>query len=313
MSIIGLWYHLKLADLPQITLLYGVIGIWVADRAIRIIRLLFRNGSGSTAVVQAMPGDACRITINMARPWSFKAGQHAYLYLPSIGLWTSHPFSIAWSDETEKPEKLAMTRQDILSMRKASMSFIIRGRTGFTGNLVKKAKASPGGFTTKAFAEGPYGAVDPMTSYGTVMLFAGGVGIAHQVSYIRALVAGYANGTVATRQVILVWIIQSPEHLEWIQPWMDSILAMEKCADILRILLFVSQSSQEMHSPSAKVQMYPGRPNIESLIDVEIESQIGALGVSVCGSGGLSDDVRRAVRTRQYDSNIDFIEEAYSW
>lgn len=41
-------------------------------------------------------------------------------------------------------------------------------------------------------------------------MFAGGVGITHQVSYVRDLVAGYANGTVAARKVVLVWIIQSP-------------------------------------------------------------------------------------------------------
>ncbi|KFY98160.1 hypothetical protein V498_01626 [Pseudogymnoascus sp. VKM F-4517 (FW-2822)] len=73
-------------------------------------------------------------------------------------------------------------------------------------------------------------------------------------------------------KVLLVWIIQSPEHLEWMRPWMTS--------------------TKEIQSPSATVQMFPGRPNMDTLIDMEIESQIGAMGVSVCGSGSLSDDVR---------------------
>lgn len=154
-----------------------------------------------------------------------------------------------------------------------------------------------------------------MHSYGTVMLFAGGVGITHQVPLVRDLVAGYANGTVAARKIVLVWIIQSPEHLEWIRPWMTSILAMDKRRDVLRIMLFVSRprSTKEIHSPSATVQMFPGRPNIETLIDLEIEGQVGAMGVSVCGSGALSDDVRQAVRNRQHASNLDLIEEAFSW
>jgi hypothetical protein len=154
-----------------------------------------------------------------------------------------------------------------------------------------------------------------MHSYGTVMLFAGGVGITHQVPHVRDLVAGYANGTVAVRKVVLVWIIKSPEHLEWIRPWMTSILAMDKRRDVLRIMLFVSRprSTKEIHSPSTTVQMFPGRPNIETLIDLEIENQVGAMGVSVCGSGSLSDDVRCAVRNRQYAGSIDFVEEAFSW
>jgi hypothetical protein len=59
--------------------------------------------------------------------------------------------------------------------------------------------------------------------------------------------------------------------------------------------------------------MFPGRPNIETLIDLEIEGQVGAMGVSVCGSGALSDDVRKACRNRQHGSNLDFVEEAFSW
>ncbi|KAH8658743.1 ferric reductase like transmembrane component-domain-containing protein [Tricladium varicosporioides] len=319
-TIIGIWYHLKLADLPQITLLYGVIALWCLERGTRILKVVYRNigKGGSRTLVEALPGNACRVTIDMARPWTFKPGQHAYLYMPSIGLFTSHPFSVAWSEEAEdlNGEKLAMNRQDILSMQKTSMSFVIRARTGFTKKLCAKAEAAPDGkFYTKCFAEGPYGGMHTMTSYGTVMMFAGGVGITHQVPHVRNLVAGYSNGTVAARKIVLVWIIQSPEHLEWIRPWMTSILAMDKRRDCLRIMLFVSRprSTKEIHSPSATVQMFPGRPNIETLIDIEMENQVGAMGVSVCGSGALSDDVRSACRSRQHRGNLDFIEEAFSW
>jgi len=320
LAIITIWYHLKLNDLPQITILYGVISLWALERATRVLKVMYRNigKGGSKTLVEALPGNATRVTIEMARPWTFKPGQHAYLYMPALGLWTSHPFSVAWSEEAENldPEKLAMNRQDILEMQKTNMSFIIRARTGFTNKLYKKAEASPDGkFYTKCFAEGPYGGMHLMHSYGTVMMFAGGVGITHQVPHVRDLVAGYANGTVAARKVVLVWIIQSPEHLEWIRPWMTAILAMDKRREVLRIMLFVSRprSTKEIHSPSATVQMFPGRPNIETLMDIEMENQVGAMGVSVCGSGSLSDDVRRAVRTRQHGGNIDFVEEAFSW
>ena len=318
--IVGIYYHLNFANLPQLTLLYGAIAIWIAERTWRLLTVIYRNfgNGGSKALVEALPGNACRVTIEMARPWRFKPGQHAYLYMPSVGLLTSHPFSVAWSEETQdlSHEKIAMNRHDIQAMQQTSMSFIIRARTGFTNKLFKKAEASVDGkFSTRAFAEGPYGGMHMMHSYGTVMLFAGGVGITHHVPHVRDLVAGYANGTVATRKIVLVWIIQSPEHMEWIRPWMTSILAMDKRRDVLRIMLFVSRprSTKEIHSPSATVQMFPGRPNVETLLDLEMENRIGAMGVSVCGCGSMSDDVRRAVRTRQYRGNVDFVEEAYSW
>jgi hypothetical protein len=166
--IIAVWYHLQLANLPQITLLTGVIAQWVLERITRIVKVIYRNKAGSKALIEALPGNACRVTVDMARPWTFQSGQHAYLYMPAIGLWTSHPFSVAWSEEAEQlnNEKLAMNRQDILSMKKTSMSFIIRERTGFTKKLFKKAEASPDGkFVTKCFAEGPYGGLHKVRAF----------------------------------------------------------------------------------------------------------------------------------------------------
>lgn len=320
LAVIGIWYHLDIKGLPQIKYLYFVIAFWGLDRFARAVRVAYANvGHGGTrTLVEALPGNACRVTVTMARPWTFKPGQHAYLYMPSVSLWQSHPFSVAWSEEAEDPdsEKLAMNRQDILARRKSSMSFIIRARTGMTSALYKKAaECKDGRLLTRCFVEGPYGGLHNMDSYGTVMLFAGGVGITQAVPHVRDLVIGYSNNTLAARKVVLVWIIQTPEHLEWIRPWMTEILAMEKRRDILRIMLFVSRprSTKEIHSPSATVQMFPGRPNIETLLAMEMENQVGAMGVSVCGPGALSDEVRRAVRQKQYQGTIDFVEEAFSW
>jgi predicted ferric reductase len=317
----AVWVHLD--KRPQQMMLYGVVAIWAAERFLRFFRLIINNvgAGGSSADVEVLPGDALRITVKMARPWSFRPGQHAYLYMPSIGLWTNHPFSIAWSDEEEDPhhideKTLPLTTTDLaLQKSKTSMSFIVRRRTGFTDKLFRKADLSASGrFSTTCYAEGPYGGED-LSSYGTVMLWAAGIGITHQVPHVRDIVAGYANGTVATRRLTLVWIIQSPEHLEWIRTWMTSILAMPRRREILKILLFVTRprSTKEIHSPSSSVQMFPGRPNVQSLIDQEMQEGIGAACVTTCGTGGLADELRRAVRNRELQWNVDFREESFSW
>ena len=158
----GGWIHLnELASLQQLLLI--AICFWALERFARFCHLIYRNvGNGGTqAEVEVLPGDAIRVNLNMARPWRFQTGQHVYLYMPTVGFWTSHPFSLAWSEEQEdlSSEKgLAMHRQDIMNMSKTSMSLIIRRRTGFTEHLYRKAEASPGGkFATLAFVEGPYG------------------------------------------------------------------------------------------------------------------------------------------------------------
>lgn len=284
------------------------------------MRILYRNlGRGGTkAEIQALPGNAVRITLKLARPWHFVTGQHAYLYMPFVGLWTSHPFSVAWSEDEEEllSEKgIPMSKQDLLEQSKTTLSFIVRGRTGFTAKLFEKASKSPDGrFLTRTIAEGPYGH-QTLHSYGTVLLFAAGIGITHQVPHARDLVTGYGNGTVAARRVVLVWIIQSPEHLEWIRPWMTTILALPRRREVLKILLFVTRprNSKEIYSPSSSVQMFPGKPNIKALVDQEVEESIGAIGVSVCGTGSLADDVRLACRGWMGKINIDFQEESFSW
>lgn len=53
------------------------------------------------------------------------------------------------------------------------------------------------------------GAIHSLDSYGCTVLIAGGIGITHSISYLRELVDGFAKGSVATRQIRLLWVIRS--------------------------------------------------------------------------------------------------------
>ncbi|KAL4786165.1 ferric reductase NAD binding domain-containing protein [Aspergillus varians] len=314
-----LWIHLEGRNSQNFLL--AAIVLWALERFVRIVIIVYRNigRRATTAVVEALPGDAMRITLKLSRPWTFEPGQHMYLYIPAIGWWMSHPFSIGWSDVEDimgDEKSLPMNHRDAYGPQQTTISLLVRRRTGFTDKLFQRAvSAVDCRVSLTALAEGPYGNIHTMDSYGSVLLFAGGVGIAHLVPFTRHLVQGYADGTVAARRVTLVWIIQSPEHLEWIRPWMTSILAMNRRREVLRIMLFITRprNTKEIQSPSSTVQMFPGRPNIDTLVGMEVENQIGAMGVLVCGNGSLSDDVRRTCRSRQDRTQIDFIEESFTW
>ncbi|EKG17283.1 FAD-binding 8 [Macrophomina phaseolina MS6] len=320
LGLAGVWIHCAAGQLHQFHIVKAVLGIWVVERFLRLFWIILRNvGNGGTkAEIESLPGDCLRINLQIARPWRFKTGQHVYLYIPSIGWWTSHPFSLAWSEEQEawsEEKGMSLERLDLSGLGKTTMSLLVRRRTGFTDKLYKKVEQSPSGkLVTSALVEGPYGYQD-LTSYGTVMLFAAGIGITHQVPHVRNLVEAYDKRTAAVRRITLVWVIQSPEHLEWIRPWMTEILSMPNRRDVLKILLFVTRprSTKEIHSPSSSVQMFPGKPNIQALVDQEMVEGVGACAISVCGTGSLADDVRRAARVRQTRWNVDFFEEAFSW
>lgn len=144
-----------------------------------------------------------------------------------------------------------------LSDRKSTTSlvFLIRRRAGFTNALYRAAVAHAAAghalpLTLAAAAEGPYGARRSLDSYGTVVLFAGGVGISHMVPYLQHLVAGAGAAAgagagagaqaaatvthqnhryqppfpsppvVAARRIVLVWAVPSATHLSLIAPLM---------------------------------------------------------------------------------------------
>ncbi len=328
-AFLGVYVHAKKGHLPQQRYINWMISIWILERAARMIRLIYRNLSvrGCTKVtVEAMPGDACRVTFDLRRPWRHTPGCHVYAYLPAVSWWMSHPFSIAWCQERPTPyltleeEKLPSSRADLdrplPSRTTTSVSLVMCKRTGMTARLYDKAKASPTGIITMWGAvEGPYGGHDSLDSYGTVVLFAGGVGITHQLSYVKHLIEGNEAGTVATRKIILVWSVRTTETLEWIRPWMDQILAMPNRRQILKILLFVTKprSAREVVSRSETVLMYPGRANPKVILEKEMKTRVGAMAVTVCGPGAFADDVRAAAREQIEEGTVDFVEESFTW
>lgn len=327
--IVGVWVHCELGHLPQVPYCKAILGIWLVERLWRVMHLAKLNFSRhrtTEATVEALDGEACRVTITLPKFVNIKPGTHAYLRFWKCKAWESHPFSIAWVEHTSKDEKDSLPKYEKdapplppRDLDTTAVSFIISAHTGMTRALYQSAQAIKASkrdyWTMGAAMEGPYGGHHSLDSYGHCVLFAGSSGITHQLSYLRHLITGYEKGTIATQKVTLVWVVRSSNHLAWVRPWMDIILALPKRKEVLTVKLFVTKPkcTAEVHSPSSTVQMFPGRPNIKSLMDIEVAEQAGAMCVTVCGPGGLADNVRHTVRSLQGQTSIDFIEEAFTW
>jgi hypothetical protein len=320
------WVHCvtsHVGTLPQFPWIVAIFLLWVADRLARMFRLVYYNWSSkgfTEAIVSPMPGEACRVTMHLPRHVDVKPGTHAYLRFKDVKPWENHPFSIAWvehfPDLDGKDVKDRVTQGDIMRGT-TSVSFIIGAHTGFTRSLFNKAALS--GQTSiplRAAMEGPYAGHHSLDSYGHAVLFCGSTGITHQLSFLKPLIEGYNAGTIATRRITLVWIIRDYEALEWIRPWVDEILRMPRRREILNIRLFITRpkNPKEIQSASQTVQMFPGRPNVMTILKKEVEEQMGAMCVTVCGPGALADDVREAVRVVQDEhAVVDFVEESFTW
>lgn len=345
-AVLGIYLHLDLDSLPQVSWVKAIIAIWSLERIMRLMRLIYlnlslRNGR-TTLMVQALPGEACRVTFHLPRRVHVGPGSHVYAYIPSVALWMSHPFSVAWVEPSScvttpaglpngQPkgrssallclEKQAPMEPDFLydsGKQPTSVSLIVSARTGMTRKLYNKASRSPNEtLHLSGFIEGPYSShPSSLGSYGTAILFSGGAGITHHLLHVRDLLMRAAEGCVATRRIYLIWSVRHVESLAWVRTYMDSILQLPNRRQILRIKLFVSKprSRQDIYSPSETLQMFSGRCRPAVILDEALPGRVGATVVSVCGPGAFADDVRAAARQNiGKGMAIDFVEESFTW
>ncbi|KJZ77652.1 hypothetical protein HIM_02829 [Hirsutella minnesotensis 3608] len=319
------WMHCASANvkdgLPQLPWIMAIVYLWFADRAARAIRTLFVNWSGAaltSAHCEALPGDVTRVTLRLPRYLDIKPGTHAYLRFWGCHAWENHPFSIAWVEHTAPNEDLPVPAQSEKHSPvkvTTSATFIIGAHKGFTRRLFKRSMSCPRGISMKATMEGPYGGHQKLNSYGHVLLFAGSTGITHQMSFIRPLLDGYRNGTVSLRRLVLIWVIRDIRWIDWIRPHLDRLADLSLPSGILHLQVFITRPPicLQNFEVDSKIDVFPGRPNVAGLVASEVSQQVGAMCVSVCGPGGLADDVRSAVRANQDTNIIDFFEESFTW
>ncbi|KAB2099591.1 hypothetical protein AG0111_0g12058 [Alternaria gaisen] len=165
----------------------------------------------------------------------------------------------------------------------------------------------------RAVVEGPYGNELPLDSYGTVLLFATGIGIAGQLPYVTQLLEGYLNCKVKTRRIALFWEVESERHTAWVADRMQELLKQDT-GRILDIHLFVvsnfiSAKTQKGHYEplGERIDILYDAMDPESLISSEIQDRKGRTVVSFCTDNETSIKIRRAAR-KMLDKNI-YLEE----
>jgi predicted ferric reductase len=221
----SIWIHVPggLTAVPTIYLLITSC-VWLGVRLLRIVVILIwnvRNGEDrGRAVIWSIP-DAVQVHVRVARSWKYRAGQYSYLCIPGVGYgaWMQwHPYFVSWWYKDEKGQDVVV--------------FIISRQRGFSasladnssGNLVLGVKESkdgnprlllatdPGsrrGTGFRVFVEGPYGQEMILGEYGTVLLFATGIGIAGLFPFIRQFLQDFHNSEVKARRISLFWEVDS--------------------------------------------------------------------------------------------------------
>lgn len=325
-AVTGVYFHMAKHALPQLPWAYLFISLLALEPLVRLRRVIYYNYSWkrrtwTKVTAEALPGDATRVTFAMPRSWNGRPGLHTYVYLPRIAPLSLHPFSVAWHTcsgyvrlDQEKPPSSV---EDLtIEAGPSTVSCIIRARTGMTRSLYDRAStAKTDQIELWGAIEGPYGGHHSLDTYGTVVLFAAGAGITHQLSFVRHLLAGYIDNTSATRRIVLVWSIPTIDLVEWIYPWLREIAVMPGSCDLVQVRLYVSQTNAQTVDAiplPIEAEVLLQRCDPQEIVDEQILAQVGAMVVTVCGPGGFNDSVRAAVRRRVGLRSIDFFEEAFS-
>lgn len=145
----------------------------MTDRLVRWTRVIYANrfwrnfnpyrrNPDSIATVELLSTNVMQVRLTRRMMW--KAGQHAYLIMPTISnhVWEAHPFTIA-NVPTED------------SRREKELVFIVKARDGFTKRLLRHAKSASTGEEgiVECAVDGPYGCPPSLATFSSAILIAG--------------------------------------------------------------------------------------------------------------------------------------------
>ena len=172
---------------------YAAYNLWMAvaflllGRTIRGCVLLYQNlrskkyaprsiagkaAIGFSAELQAMPGDITRLTISDVG-FSWKAGQHVFIWCPLFGPLEEHPFTI--SNVLEKGSQNGSRK----------MELTICARSGFTRRLNRHAASKRATITT--LITGPFGNLPTWNAFETLVLISASTGASFTLPIIQSV------------------------------------------------------------------------------------------------------------------------------
>ncbi|KAF8155465.1 ferric reductase NAD binding domain-containing protein [Crassisporium funariophilum] len=317
--VMSIYFHLTGRNLVY----YGAwpsMVVWGLDRFLRLVRLLVYNfgylnpwssqsSQNLDAAVEVLSPQFLRLTLYRPKHFHWRPGQSVYLSFPSVSTFPfeSHPFTIATAD-------------DGLESDERKLIFFLRVRGGFTEKLFQEASSDR---TYKVFLNGPYSSPPLLVGYQSVVLIAGGSGVAFTLPLFLDLIKRAKSGTHSCQKVFFIWAIRDAAHVKWIAdilgPALDDIPPSISVAVKLHITTTpeeekweddsnendseekggASNSSQThariLDSPLVKVEH--GRPDLKAFMSHETRDATGGISVNVCGTQALVQATREAIRS----------------
>ncbi|KAL6229546.1 hypothetical protein BDW75DRAFT_249571 [Aspergillus navahoensis] len=327
----GTWRHLPAASRhPRVYLLVAV-GIFGFTSLLQLTTFLYRNGlyagRGSPRALVSFTArksenegpvaTASHIQILLPRPVKVEAGQYINLWVPTVSLWSwaqTHPFTVtSWSKREQQ-----------------TMELLVQPLRGFSADLLRYADgAMDGSVSFLALFSGPHGTAIDASHYESVLVVAGGFGIAAAIPHLKRLIYGYNTYTSLVRRLHLVWQVDSIDEVAAARHLLNNLLdddildagyvclptISKKSPSILHISMFVRNGLEQKKVPFGEHEracLYQGVPDYQQIMALEasgeeierpsnVHSDKGGLLVMVSTTAEIRDQLRETVRGYIYE------------
>ncbi|KAF9444633.1 hypothetical protein P691DRAFT_807110 [Macrolepiota fuliginosa MF-IS2] len=225
-AVLSAYFHAESLDYGHFV--WPAFLLWGLDRLIRVLRIathsIMKKSSGPVSTTEAktnpptevitnpklelLSSQFVQLTIPKPRFFHWRPGQCAYLTFPGVSAspLEAHPFTISTIDDGSENSHL---------------KFFIRVQKGATKRLFNSAEGSG---EVRVLLDGPYSSPPLLIGYDTVLLIAGGSGVAFTLPLFLDLIKRSKQRGPMCRRLTFVWTIRNMDHLTWIQSELLEVL-----------------------------------------------------------------------------------------
>jgi len=238
-----------------------ILRLWRSSRPMMISKLVIQD-------------ETTHIVVKPLDEGAFKwiAGQYAFITLPWVSRFESHPFTISSAPSDQE------------------ITFHIKDMGGdtFTGNL---KDLSYRGIGQTMSLDGPYGSPPELINYSRVLIVAGGIGVTPCHSIFREMVLQ----DLGDNRVHLLWISRKAQLFTMFMDTLDKAGGGESR---FTYSLFADEDATLRGPEWLKEKVQAGRPNLGAIFD-KLNIKGSSSFVFACGPGGLVRAVEACAEQRE--------------
>ncbi|KAG6010043.1 hypothetical protein E4U21_000485 [Claviceps maximensis] len=323
------------------------VALWVFDRAMRVMRIIFFNPTTKATIAAAFytpETNMVRLEIP-CRVQAYKAQPGTYYFLTILDdkrFWESHPFTVASvGDGSASSAKMRCEQVPLLESSDTVdtaeqhqeavtkiLTFLIRPYDGFTGRLRDLAAAtSPRPASMRILVDGPYGHHQPLHLFDQVVFIVGGSGVVVAISYLQGLVS--QSRDTNDKSIQLHWAVREPAFAAEVLARDMSDAVCDNDGSLSIDIYFSAETPPQLRSAvhddadssASQIARHYRRLSARQIV-MQAAAECGAdcrkertLAVVACGPARLADDARRAVIEAMDGGlcEVEYFEEKFRW